>query len=87
MIGDYLNTVTDQQFMNAFQINATQAANLEEPINSCRRQRKPLPFARRRASEMASYYVYSGAAGAGTGANWANAYTTLTAAVEWQVGG
>lgn len=29
---------------------------------------------------MASYYVYSGAVGAGTGASWANAYTTLTAA-------
>ena len=28
LIGDYLNTVTDQQLMNAFQINATQAANL-----------------------------------------------------------
>lgn len=30
---------------------------------------------------MASIYVYSGAAGAGTGADWANAYTTLTAAI------
>lgn len=29
---------------------------------------------------MASWYVYSGAGGAGTGANWANAYTTLAAA-------
>jgi hypothetical protein len=28
MIGDYLNTVTDQQLMNAFQITAQQAANL-----------------------------------------------------------
>jgi hypothetical protein len=31
---------------------------------------------------MAAYYVYSGAGGAGTGADWANAYTTLKAAVE-----
>lgn len=29
---------------------------------------------------MANVYVYSGAAGAGTGADWANAYTTLAAA-------
>ena len=36
---------------------------------------------------MASYYVYSGAAGAGTGANWANAYTTLTAAVSGKAAG
>ena len=28
LIGDYLNTLTNQQLMNAFQINATQAANL-----------------------------------------------------------
>jgi len=31
---------------------------------------------------MAHVYVYSGAAGAGTGADWANAYTTLEAAAE-----
>jgi hypothetical protein len=36
---------------------------------------------------MANYYVYSGAAGAGTGANWANAYTTLTAAVSGKAAG
>lgn len=30
---------------------------------------------------MASWYVYSGAAGAGTGADWANACTTLGAAI------
>ena len=29
---------------------------------------------------MANYYVWSGATGAGTGASWANAYTTLEAA-------
>jgi len=29
---------------------------------------------------MASYYVYSGAGGAGTGADWANAFTTLDGA-------
>lgn len=31
---------------------------------------------------MASWYVYSGAAGAGTGADWANAFTTLAAALS-----
>jgi len=36
---------------------------------------------------MASYYVRSGAAGAGTGADWANAYTTLTAAVSGKAAG
>lgn len=30
---------------------------------------------------MANRYVYSGAAGGGTGADWANAHTTLTAAI------
>lgn len=30
---------------------------------------------------MASWYVWSGAAGAGTGADWANAFTTLGAAI------
>lgn len=30
---------------------------------------------------MAAKYVYSGAGGAGTGADWANAYTTMTAAI------
>lgn len=36
---------------------------------------------------MASYYVYSGAAGAGTGADWANAFTTLTAALSGKAAG
>jgi len=36
---------------------------------------------------MASYYVYSGAAGAGTGADWANAYTTLQAAFTARAAG
>ena len=36
---------------------------------------------------MAIYYVYSGAAGAGTGADWANAYTTLTTAVSGKAAG
>lgn len=36
---------------------------------------------------MASYYVYSGAAGAGTGADWANAYTTLSLAVAGKAAG
>lgn len=36
---------------------------------------------------MASYYVRSGAAGAGTGANWANAYTTLAAAISGKAAG
>ncbi len=31
---------------------------------------------------MANWYVYSGAAGGGTGADWANAYTTIKAAAE-----
>jgi hypothetical protein len=31
---------------------------------------------------MANVYVYSGAVGAGTGANWANAFTTLAAAAS-----
>lgn len=36
---------------------------------------------------MASYYVRSGAAGAGTGADWANAYTTLAAAISGKAAG
>lgn len=36
---------------------------------------------------MASYYVWSGATGAGTGANWANAFTTLTTAFVTEVAG
>lgn len=36
---------------------------------------------------MASYYVYSGAAGAGTGADWANAFTTLSAALTGKAAG
>lgn len=36
---------------------------------------------------MASYYVYSGAGGAGTGADWANAYTTLNAAFAGKAAG
>lgn len=36
---------------------------------------------------MAAYYVYSAAAGAGTGADWANAYTTLTLAVAGKAAG
>jgi hypothetical protein len=36
---------------------------------------------------MAAYYVRSGAAGAGTGANWANAYTTLSAAFSGKAAG
>lgn len=36
---------------------------------------------------MASYYVRSGAAGAGTGADWANAYTTLAAALSGKAAG
>jgi hypothetical protein len=36
---------------------------------------------------MASYYVWSGAAGAGTGADWANAYTTLTLARSGKAAG
>lgn len=36
---------------------------------------------------MASYYVRSGAAGAGTGADWANAYTTLAAAFSGKAAG
>lgn len=36
---------------------------------------------------MASYYVRSGAGGAGTGADWANAYTTLTTAVSGKAAG
>lgn len=36
---------------------------------------------------MASYYVRSGAAGAGTGADWANAYTTLAAAFSGKTAG
>lgn len=36
---------------------------------------------------MASYYVRSGAGGAGTGADWANAYTTLAAAFSGKAAG
>ena len=36
---------------------------------------------------MASYYVRSGAAGAGTGADWTNAYTTLVTALSGKVAG
>lgn len=36
---------------------------------------------------MASYYVYSGATGGGTGADWANAYTTLAAACAAKAAG
>jgi hypothetical protein len=36
---------------------------------------------------MANVYVYSGAAGAGTGADWTNAYTTLTAALAAKAAG
>lgn len=36
---------------------------------------------------MASYYVRSGAAGAGTGADWANAFTTLGTAVTGKAAG
>ena len=36
---------------------------------------------------MAVYYVYSGAAGAGTGADWANAFTTLTTAFATEAAG
>ena len=31
---------------------------------------------------MASYYVWSGAVGAANGTSWANAYTTLAAAIS-----
>ena len=36
---------------------------------------------------MAIYYVYSGAAGAGNGTNWANAFTTLTTAFATEAAG
>jgi hypothetical protein len=36
---------------------------------------------------MAVYYVHSGAAGTGTGASWANAFTTLTTAFATEVAG
>jgi len=36
---------------------------------------------------MASYYVRSGAAGAGTGADWTNAYTTLVTALSGRAAG
>lgn len=36
---------------------------------------------------MATYYVYSAAGGAGTGANWANAFTTLAAAFTGRAAG
>lgn len=36
---------------------------------------------------MATYYLRSGAAGAGTGADWANAYTTLAAALTGKAAG
>src|SRR5580765_8501680 len=36
---------------------------------------------------MASYYVWSGATGTGSGATWANAYTTLTLAFASKLAG
>lgn len=36
---------------------------------------------------MASYYVYSGAAGSNNGSSWANAFTTLTTAFATEVAG
>jgi hypothetical protein len=36
---------------------------------------------------MTAYYVRSGAAGAGTGADWTNAYTTLAAAFSGKAAG
>lgn len=36
---------------------------------------------------MANIYVYSGAGGAGTGADWTNAFTTMTAAIAAAVAG
>lgn len=36
---------------------------------------------------MAAYYVWSGAVGAGTGADWANAFTTLATALITEVAG
>src|SRR5580765_5073896 len=36
---------------------------------------------------MAVYYVWSAAAGTGTGASWANAFTTLTTAFVTEVAG
>jgi hypothetical protein len=36
---------------------------------------------------VASYYVYSGAGGAGTGADWANAYTSLATAFSGKAAG
>ena len=36
---------------------------------------------------MASYYVWSGAAGAANGTSWVNAYTTLTAALSGKAAG
>jgi len=36
---------------------------------------------------MTAYYVWSAAAGTGTGASWANAYTTLTAALSGKAAG
>jgi len=36
---------------------------------------------------MANYYVYSGAAGSGTGADWTNAFTTLAAAMSGKAAG
>lgn len=36
---------------------------------------------------MANYYVYSGATGAANGSSWADAFTTLSAAMTWAVGG
>jgi hypothetical protein len=36
---------------------------------------------------VASYYVYSGAGGAGTGADWANAFTTLAGAFSGKAAG
>src|SRR5580765_7618818 len=36
---------------------------------------------------MAVYYVWSGATGTGTGASWANAFTTLTTAFATEAAG
>lgn len=36
---------------------------------------------------MATYYIYSGAAGGGTGADWANAFTTMATAINGKAAG